>query len=123
MRKITILFIAIFAMTTLVSGALAQGDKAETQPPGAAKSKTEKTTAPKLMKAYGTVEAYETGKTLKVKGKKSKEWTFAIARGAKIKGEVKAGSKVRVTYKKEEGRMVATAISATAGRKAKAGTK
>jgi endo-beta-N-acetylglucosaminidase D len=123
MRKITIIFIAVFAMTTLASGALAQGAKAETQTPAVAKAKSEKTTTAKLMKAYGTVETYEAGRSIKLKGKKKKEWTFDIARDAKIKGEVKPGSKVHVMYKKEDGRMVANSISAAAGRKAKAATK
>ena len=91
----------------------------EAPAPSGEKAKTEKPKAAKPMRAYGTVAAYEAGKTIKVKGSKEKEWTFDIATDAKIKGEVKEGAKVRVVYSKKDGKMVAMAISVSPARKAK----
>ena len=118
MRKLLIVLVALFAMVAFVSGVVAQEKKAETQAPAAEKAKAEKPKASKPMRAYGTIAAYEVGKTIKVKGSKEKEWTFDISPDAKIKGEVKEGAKVRVVYKKEDDKMVATSIS-VAAKKAK----
>ena len=114
MRKLLIVLVTLFAMIAFVSGVVAQEKKAETPAPAAEKAKAEKPKASKPMRAYGTVAAYEAGKTIKVKGSKEKEWTFDIAPDAKIKGEVKEGAKVRVVYSKEDGKMVATSISLAA---------
>jgi Cu/Ag efflux protein CusF len=65
----------------------------------------------------GTVAAYEAGKMITVKGHKDKEMTFDVAADAKIKGEVKEGAKVTVTYKKDGDKMVATSISAAGAKK------
>jgi hypothetical protein len=94
----------------------------EAPAPSGEKAKAEKPKASKPMRAYGTVAAYEAGKTIKVKGAKEKEWTFDIAPDAKIKGEVKEGAKVRVVYSKKDDKMVATSIS-VAVKKAKTGKK
>jgi len=118
MRKLLIVLVALFAMAAFISGVVAQEKKAETQAPAAEKAKDEKPKASKTMRAYGTIAAYEAGKTIKVKGAKEKEWTFDIAPDAKIKGEVKEGAKVRVVYKKEDDKMVATSISAASPKKA-----
>ncbi len=123
MRKPLIVLVAFFAMVAFTCGAIAQEKKAESQTPAFEKAKTEKPKATKPMRAYGTVAAYETGKTIKVKGSKEKEWTFDIATDAKIKGEVKEGAKVRVVYSKEDGKMVAMSISVSPARKAKAEKK
>jgi Cu/Ag efflux protein CusF len=119
MRRLLIVLVALFAMAAFVSGVVAQEKKAEPPAPAVEKDKTEKAKASKPMKAYGTVVAYEVGKTIKVKGKKEKEWTFDIAPDAKIKGKVKEGGKVRVVYKKEGDKMVATSISVATAKKAK----
>jgi hypothetical protein len=97
MKKTLIVLIALFAMVAFVSGAMAK--------------------APKAMHFKGKVTAYEAGTMIKVKGAKEKEMTFDIAADAKIKGEVKEGAKVTVTYKKEGEKMVATSISAAAHKK------
>ncbi len=108
MKKFLVVLIALFAMVAFVSGVVAQQkEEAPAQAP-----KAEKPKAPKAMHFKGTVAAYEAGKTITVKGAKEKEMTFDVAADAKIKGEVKEGAKVTVTYKKEDDKMVASAISA-----------
>ena len=92
---------------------------AEAPAPPGEKAKAEKPKASKPMRAYGIVAAYETGKTIKVKGSKEKEWTFDIAPEVKIKGEVKDGAKVRVVYKKEGEKMIANSILVASAKKAK----
>ena len=117
MRKILIILVALFAMVAFASGVIAQEKKAEQPAPAAEKAK-----AVKAIRAFGTVSAYEAGKTITVKGKKEKEWTFDIAPDAKIKGEVKEGAKVQVRYKKEGDKMIATSIAVSA-KKGKAAKK
>jgi Cu/Ag efflux protein CusF len=63
------------------------------------------------------VATYEAGKVMKVKSKE-KEMVFDVTGDTKIKGEVKEGAKVTVMYKKEGDKMVATAITVAAGKKA-----
>jgi hypothetical protein len=117
MRKFLIILVALFAMVAFASGVVAQEKKAEQPAPVAEKAK-----AVKAMRTFGTVSAYEAGKTITVKGKKEKEWTFDIAPDAKIKGEVKEGAKVQVRYKKDGDKMIATSIAVTA-KKGKAAKK
>jgi Cu/Ag efflux protein CusF len=114
MRKILIILVALFAMVAFASGVIAQEKKAEQPAPAAEKAK-----AVKAIRAFGTVSAYEAGKTITVKGKKEKEWTFDIAPDAKIKGEVKEGAKVQVMYKKDGDKMIATSIAVGAKKAAK----
>ena len=118
-KKFLIVLIALFATVAFVSGVVAQ-QKPETP---AAAPKAEKHKAPKAMHFKGTVAAYEAGKMIKVKGHKEKEMTFDVAADAKIKGEVKEGAKVKVLYKKDGDKMVATSISAPAPKKPKAEKK
>ncbi len=117
MRKALIVLVALWAMVAFASGAMGQEKKDETQTPAAEKAKPEKPKASKPMRAYGTVAAYEAGKTVTVKGTKGKEWTFDIAPDAKINGEIKEGSKIRVVYKMEGDKMVASSISLARERK------
>jgi hypothetical protein len=123
MKKLLIVLVALFAMAAFATGGMAQERKSETPAPAAEKAKPEKPKASKPMRAYGTVAAYDAGKTIKVKGSKEKEWTFDIAPDAKIKGEVKEGAKVRVVYRKEDDKMVAASISVAAAKKAKTAEK
>ena len=122
MKKFLVILVALLAMVAFVSGVVAQEKKAETPAPAAEKAKAEKPKAPKALKASGTVIAYEAGKTIKVKAK-DKELTFDIAADAKVKGEVKEGAKVTVSYKKEGDKMIATGISVPAPKKPKAEKK
>ena len=126
MKKSLIIAIALVAMVAFVGGVVAQEKKAPAPAPAAPapeKAKMEKPKAPKAMKASGAVAAYEAGKMIKVKGAKDKEWSFDIARDAKIKGEPKEGTKVTVMYKKDGDKMVATSIAVAAAKKPKAATK
>ncbi|MCX5906093.1 MAG: hypothetical protein NTY64_02605 [Deltaproteobacteria bacterium] len=121
-RTLTVL-IALLAMVAFVSGVMAQAPAPKAEKPvvapaapapapaPAAAKKAEKPKPPKATKASGTVAAFEAGKTIKVKGAKDKEWNFDIAPDAKIKGELKEGAKVTVSYKKDGDKMIATAIT------------
>ena len=117
MRKVLIILVALFAMAAFVSGVVAQEKKAEQPAPAAEKAKPVK-----AMRAFGTVSAYEAGKTITVKGKKA-EWTFDIAPDAKVKGEVKEGAKVRVMYKTEGDKKIATFIAVPAKKAKKKATE
>ena len=117
MRRILIILVALFAMVAFVGGVVAQTPAPAPAPAPA----PEKAKPVKAMRAFGTVSAYEAGKTVMVKGKKA-EWTFDIAPDAKIKGEVKEGAKVQVRYKKEGDKMIATSIAVSA-KKGKAAKK
>ena len=123
MRKLMIGLSILLAVATFVPGVMAQETRPETQPPAAEKAKTEKLKGSEQMRVYGTVVAYKVGKTISVKGRKGQEWSFDIAPGPKIKGDVKEGEKVRVGYKKEGDNMVASSISVATPRKAKPLTK
>ena len=113
MKKTLIVLIALFAMVAFVSGVVAQQQTPQSQ----------KHKAPGITYFKGTVMAYEAGKMIKVKGAKGKEVTLDIAPDAVIKGEVKEGAKVKVMYKKDGDKMVATSISAPAPKKPKAEKK
>lgn len=105
MKKFLIIMVALFVSFAFVTGVMAAEKKA------------------KPMKATGTVTAYDpTAKTLTVKAAEDKELVFGIAPDAKIKGEVKEGAKVSVTYTKTGDTNVATAVTAIA-EKAKAKAK
>jgi Na+-transporting methylmalonyl-CoA/oxaloacetate decarboxylase gamma subunit len=123
MKKALIVLIALLTAVAFVSGVIAQEKKAEPPAPAAEKAKAEKPKAPKAMRASGIVSDYQAGKMIKMKGAKEKEWTFDIGPDAKVKGEPKEGAKVTVMYKKEGDKMIATAISVAAGKKAKAEKK
>lgn len=113
MKKALVVFVALLAMVAFVTVAVAQEKKAE--PPAAGeKAKAEKpkakAKAPAAKKFSGAVTGYEAGKTIKVKGKKD-EMAFDLAPDAKIKGDVKEGAKVTVSYKKEGEKNLATAVN------------
>jgi hypothetical protein len=114
MKKMLIVMVALIAMVAFVGGVMAQ-DKTTT-------TTTTTTKHPKAMKFTGMVAGYEAGKMIKVKGAKDKEMSFDIAADAKVKGEVKDGAKVTVTYKKDGDKMMATGI-AVAPEKKKKGKK
>jgi len=119
MKKTLIVLVALLAMVAFVSVAVAQKAEQGKTTTTTTTTTTEKTKAPKALKVTGAVAAYEAGKTITVKTK-DKELAFDIAADAKVKGEVKEGAKVTVTYKKDGDKMVATAISVAAAKKAKA---
>ena len=113
MKKFLMVLVALLAMVAFVSGVVAQDKPAATEKPKVEKAKAakaDKPKAPKAMKATGAVAGYEAGKMIKVKAK-DKEMEFAIAADAKVKGEIKEGAKVTVTYKKDGDKMTATNIA------------
>jgi Cu/Ag efflux protein CusF len=133
MKKILILMVALLTLIAFTGGAVAQAPAKTEKPaaapekaapaPAAEKPKVEKPKAVKSMKASGTVAAYEEGKMITVKGAKNKEWTFDVTPDTKLKGEIKEGAKVTVTYKKEGNKMVASAISVAKAKKKTASKK
>lgn len=94
MKKFLIIMVALFVSFAFVTGVMAAEKKAAVKP----------------MKAQGTVTAYEEGKTLKVKAKKT-ELDFDIAADATVQEGVKKDAKVSVTYKKEGDKNIATSIT------------
>jgi Cu/Ag efflux protein CusF len=133
MKKILILMVALLTLIAFTGGAMAQAPAKTEKPaaapekaapaPAAEKPKVEKPKVAKSMKASGTVAAYEEGKMITVKGAKNKEWTFDVTPDTKMKGEIKEGAKVTVTYKKEGNKMVASAISVAKAKKKTASKK
>ena len=103
MKRIAFVLVALLVAFAFTTGALAAEKKAA---------------QPKMMKASGAVLAYEKGKMIKVQGPKE-EWTFDLAPDAKIKGEVKEGAHVAVTYQKEGGKMIASSVTVAAEKKTK----
>jgi len=136
MKKLFVVMIALLTMVAFVGSVMAQAPAKPAEPakaaapapadkPKADKPKAEKKDAPKAIRASGTVAGYEAGKMIKVKGK-DKETTFDVTGDTKVKGEVKDGAKVTVTYKKDGDKMVATSIAVASEKKAaekKAGEK
>jgi hypothetical protein len=109
MRKFLFALIALIAVFAFVTGATAAEKKA---------------TQPKAMKVSGAVTAYLAASQaekapgmIAVKDAKGKVWSFDLPPATKIKGEVMKGAKATVTYKKESGKMIATAVSVAAAKK------
>ncbi|MFH0843885.1 MAG: hypothetical protein V1930_00275 [Pseudomonadota bacterium] len=102
MKKFLIIMVALFVSFAFVTGVMAAEKKA------------------KPMKATGTVTDLQ-GTTLTVKAAKDKVFEFDIT-GANPPADLKVGDKVLVTYKKDGGKNVATAVTAIA-EKAKAKAK
>ncbi len=122
MKKNLAVFVVFLTIVAFAGGVMAQtpakpGDKPvapaatdkSTTPP-AEKPKAETKETPKTMEVSGTVVAYETGRMIKVKDK-NKEMALDATGDTKVKGEVKAGAKVTVEYKKVGDKTVATAIT------------
>jgi len=125
MKNILVAFVALLTLVAFGSVVMAQAPAKPAAPsatdkpaaPATEKPKAEKKEAPKAMTASGTVAGYEAGKTIKVKGK-DKEMVFDVTGETNIKGEVKEGAKVTVMYKKDGDKMIATAITVAAEKKA-----
>ena len=110
MKRMVSLLTVVLAVVAFAGGIMAQEKKPEPSASVTEKSKAEKPKASKLMKASGIVTGYDVTKVIKVKGK-NKEMTFDIVDDTRVKGEVKEGAKVTVTYKKEGEKRIATSIS------------
>ena len=128
MKKVFVVMIALLTMVAFASSVMAQAPAKPAEPAKAAepakpavpadKPKTDKPkAAPKAMNFSGAVAGYEAGKMIKVKGK-DKEMTFDVTGDTKMgKGEVKEGANVKVTYKKDGDKMIATAVNVMAAKK------
>jgi Cu/Ag efflux protein CusF len=124
-KNILVAFVALLTLVAFGSVVMAQAPAKPAAPPAidkpaapaTEKPKAEKKEAPKAMTASGTLASYEAGKTIKVKGK-DKEMVFDVTGETNVKGEVKEGAKVTVMYKKDGDKMIATAITVAAEKKA-----
>jgi hypothetical protein len=110
MKKFLFVLIALLTVFAFATGALAA---------------EKKTTKPQATLVSGTVTAYlapsQADKSMgmiAVKDAKGKAWSFDLPSVTKIKGEVTKGAKATVTYKTESGKMIATAVSVAAAKKA-----
>jgi len=115
MKRFLVLVVALLTMVAFASTALAQApaktaapEKAAPAPAPKAAAEKAKPKAPKPIE--GVVAAYEAGTMIKVKAK-DKEWTFEATANTKATGEIKEGAKVKVAYKKEGEKMIATTIT------------
>lgn len=100
MKKVLVMMVALLTVVAFASAGMAAEKKTAAKPK-----------AVQALKVSGKVVAYEPGKLLKVKGAKGKEWAFDIAPDVNIKGDVKEGVNVKVDYRKDGGKMVATNIA------------
>ena len=121
MKKVFVVMIALLTIVAFASSVMAQAPAKPAEPAKPAapadKPKAEKPKAPKAMHFSGAVAGYEAGKMIKVKGK-DKEMTFDVTGDTKMgKGEVKEGANVKVAYKKDGDKMIATAINVLAVKK------
>ena len=79
---------------------------------------TTTTTKSKAMTFYGKVTNMDTAANMMtVKGKKG-DMTFDVS-SAEMKGDVKTGDKVTVKYMEKEGKMMASAVKMSGGKKMK----
>jgi len=119
MKKYLAISVVLLTIVAFASGVMAQTPAKPAPQPAAEKSKVEspkaeKKESPQTMDVSGIVTAYQAGKTIKVKGK---DMAFEITGDTKVKGEVKEGANITVTYKKEGDKMVATAITVATEKK------
>jgi Cu/Ag efflux protein CusF len=122
MKRALVVMVALVAMVAFVSGVMAQAP-AQTEKPAVPAPEKAKEYKPKTMKVSGVVAGYEAGKMIKVKGPKGKAMAFDVKDDTKMKGEVKEGVKVIVTYTKNGDKMVATSIAVAPPPKKKAAPK
>ena len=129
MKKSLMIFIGLLTLAAFTGSVMAQGQAKPAAPaatekqaapasekPKAPEAKSEKKEVAQAMKASGTVSAYEPGKLIRVKDK-DKEMAFDLTGDTAVKGEIKDGAKVTVTYKKDGDKMVATDITVAVEKK------
>jgi len=116
MKKLFVAVLAVFLGSAFVVTVFAQAPAA----PGTApeqKAETKAAWKGNMHHVRGEVTAVDmAAKTLTVKGKKG-DMTFDVT-NAKMKGEPKAGDKVRVAYMKKDGTMVAKHVRIKGAKKA-----
>ncbi|MGD0230311.1 MAG: hypothetical protein ABSC19_08125 [Syntrophorhabdales bacterium] len=120
MKKALMMALTVLIGVAFVTGAFAQAPAGTleqkttttttTTPEKKETTTTTETTKSKTMKFRGTVTNMDTaGKMMTVKGKKG-DMTFDVS-SAKMKGEFKAGDKVRVGYTEMDGKMMASWVA------------
>ena len=129
MKKNLIVLVGLLTLAAFAGSVMAQGQAKPAAPaatekqaapasekPKAPEAKSEKKEVTQAMKASGTVSAYEAGKLIRVKDK-DKEMAFDLNGETAVKGEIKDGAKVTVTYKKDGDKMVAAGITVAVEKK------
>jgi hypothetical protein len=122
--KRTMAFAIALAFGFASAAALAQ----QTQPTPGTSMATESTTKHKgpgpntkvkTQTVVGTVKEYEAGKKIVVVGPKKKDYSFDLDQNAGVTGDIAAGTKVKVTYTKDDNGQKVTTL-APYGKKKKA---
>ena len=119
MKKVSMFVLAVIIGIAFVSTTFAQAPAGTTE-----KKETTTTTTTiktKTMKFHGKVTNMDmAAKMMTVTGKKG-DMTFDVS-NAKMKGEINVGDKVRVKYMEQDGKMMASAVKVTKGKKMKTTT-
>jgi hypothetical protein len=97
MKKALFVLVSLMAVFAFTSGVMAAQQSTTTQS--------------QVLKASGTVLAYDPGIMIAIKTSKGKEMHFDLAANAKVGSKVDRGSKVTVTYKKQGQKLVASAVA------------
>jgi hypothetical protein len=120
--KRTLAFAVGLAFGFVTVAALAQ----QTQPTPGSSMATEsttkhkgegKSTKVKTQTVVGTVKEYEAGKKIVVVGPKKKDYSFDLDQNAGVTGDIAAGTKVKVTYTKDESGQKVTTVAPYAAKK------
>ena len=74
----------------------------------------------KTQTVVGTVKEYEAGKKIVVVGPKKKDYSFDLDQNAGVTGDIAAGTKVKVTYTKDDNGQKVTTVAPYGKKKKKA---
>jgi hypothetical protein len=122
--KRTMAFAMALAFGFASAAALAQ----QTQPTPATSMATESTTKHKgpgpntkvkTQTVVGMVKEYEAGKKIVVVGPKKKDYSFDLDQNAGVTGDIAAGTKVKVTYTKDDNGQKVTTVAPYGKKKSK----
>jgi hypothetical protein len=109
-----------FAMALAFGFASAAALAQQTQPTPGTSMVTESTTKHKgpgpntkvkTQTVVGTVKEYEAGKKIVVVGPKKKDYSFDLDQNAGVTGDIAAGTKVKVTYTKDNNGQKVTTVA------------
>jgi hypothetical protein len=95
MKKALFVLVCLLTVFAFTSGVMAQ----------------QSTTSSKVLKASGTVLAYDPGAMIVIKTAQGKEMHFDLAANAKVGSKVDRGSKVTVSYKKQGQKLLASSVA------------
>jgi hypothetical protein len=109
-EHVTVLSNASLSSATAVSAPKSHTESTtkSSSPAGSSKVKTET--------VVGTVKEFEAGKKIVVTGPKKKNYSFDLDEAASMTGSVAVGDRVKVTYRKIDGRKKVTIVSAYTGK-------